>query len=140
MVSNVRLQVVQALYQMDMTSQDVEELVTEFTENYWDNDLERLEAEEICFERILRGAIRHLDVIDARLSIMLSQGWRAERMDRTMRAILRAGLYELLFSTSVSAQVVIKEYRRLAESFFSSSQVGLVRGILAQTLEVIDRQ
>lgn len=115
---------------MEMTSLGVEELVREFSENILENDLERNEIERICFERILRGVVEHLAVIDAKLVTMLAKGWRTDRIDRTLLAILRAGLYEILFSASISPQIVIAEYRKIAESFFSSSQVRLVRAIL----------
>ena len=127
MTSPARLQLVQALYQMDMTALDAEELINEFSERE-DSSLNEIEQES--FEALLRGVVKHLGGIDSKLEDALVEGWRAERIDRTMRAILRAGLYEILFRHLMPSGKIIKEYQRIAGSFFSQKQTRLVRGVL----------
>ena len=127
---NARLRLVQALYQMDMTAIPVEQLIIESSEHALDENAPPEEQEQAHFELLLRGVVQHLDVIDEKLQASLAEGWRAERMDRTLRAILRAGLHEILFSPLLPAQGVIADYGRLAESFFSASQASVVRGVL----------
>ncbi|MCY4034690.1 MAG: transcription antitermination factor NusB [Hyphomicrobiales bacterium] len=127
MTSPARLQLVQALYQMDMTALDAEELINEFSERE-DSDLNEIERES--FEALLRGVVEHLSEVDSKLGSALAEGWRAERIDRTMRAILRAGLYEILFSRLIPASKTIGEYREIAGSFFSPKQTRLVPGVL----------
>lgn len=127
MTSPARLQLVQALYQMDMTALDAEELINEFSERE-DSDLNEVERES--FEALLRGVVEHLSEVDSKLGSALAEGWRAERIDRTMRAILRAGLYEILFSRLIPASKTIGEYREIAGSFFSPKQTRLVPGVL----------
>ncbi len=53
-----------------------------------------------------------------------------ERLGAVMRALLRAGVYELMAFTDVPVKVVISEYVTLARSFFSESETGFVNGIL----------
>lgn len=127
MTSPARLQLVQALYQMDMTALGAEELINEFSERE-DSNLDEMEQES--FEALLRGVVEHLNDIDSKLGGALAEGWRAERIDRTMRAILRAGLYEILFRRLIPANKTIGEYRNIAGSFFSPKQTRLVPGVL----------
>ena len=138
MTAPSRLQAVQALYQMDMTSLDSEALIREFIEHPLDDETGLEKGEQECFEQILRGVAEHLDVIDTKLERALAQGWRAERMDRTLRAILRAGIYEMLFCPLQPANALIKDYREIAASFFSSGQAGLVRGVLERIRQESD--
>ena len=127
MTSPARLQLVQALYQMDMTALDAEELIKEFSER---EDSSLNETEQESFEALLRGVVKHLGDIDSKLEGALAEGWRAERIDRTMRAILRAGLYEILFRHLMPSNKIIKEYQKIAGSFFSRKQTRLVPGVL----------
>ena len=139
MTAPSRLQAVQALYQMDMTSLDSEALIREFVEHPLGEETELEKGEQERFEQILRGVAEHLDSIDAKLEAALAQGWRAERMDRTLRAILRASIYEMLFCPLQPANTLIKDYREIAASFFSSGQAGLVRGVLERIRQESDR-
>ena len=134
MADNTRLRLVQALYQMDMTAAPVEQLIGEFAQAALDDAPPPDERQQARFERLLRGAVQHLDAIDERLQACLAEGWRAERMDRTLRAILRAGLYEVLFSRLTPASSIIAGYRALAQSFFADSQASVVHGVLQAAL------
>lgn len=136
MTSSARLQLVQALYQMDMTALDAEELINEFSER---EDSSLNETEQENFEALLRGVVEHLSDIDSKLEGALAEGWRAERIDRTMRAILRAGLYEILFRHLVPSNKIIKEYRKIAGSFFSPKQTRLVPGVLERVAQEVGR-
>ena len=47
-----------------------------------------------------------------------------------MRAVLRAGEYELKRRRDVPARVVIKEYVDVAAAFLASDEVGMVNAVL----------
>ena len=47
-----------------------------------------------------------------------------------LRAILRAGAFELLARGDVPARVVINEYVEIAHAFFSGKEPGMVNGVL----------
>ncbi|HYI89389.1 MAG TPA: transcription antitermination factor NusB, partial [Beijerinckiaceae bacterium] len=47
-----------------------------------------------------------------------------------LRAILRAGAYELMFRKDVPARVAISEYVEVAHSFYSEDEPGLVNAVL----------
>ena len=135
MTDNTRLRLVQALYQMDMTAAPVEQLIGDNAASAFDDAPPPDEREQARFEHLLRGAVQHLDAIDEKIQACLAQGWRAERMDRTLRAILRAGLYEMLFSRLTPASSIIAGYRALAQSFFADSQASVVHGVLQAALK-----
>ena len=53
-----------------------------------------------------------------------------ERLDRTMKAILRAGSYELLARSDVPVGAVVSEYVDVAKAFFDAREAGFANGLL----------
>jgi N utilization substance protein B len=47
-----------------------------------------------------------------------------------MRAILRAGAYELMFRDDIPARAVISEYVDVARAFYDGEQPGFVNAVL----------
>jgi N utilization substance protein B len=68
--------------------------------------------------------------IPAAIARRLASGWRLERIDATVRAMLRAGAYELAHRPDVPTEVAIDEYVELAKSFFEGPEPGFVNGAL----------
>lgn len=88
------------------------------------------EAEVDFFDDIVSGAnARHAE-IDEAISAKLAEGWTLERIDRPMRAILRAGTYELLARADVPAGSVINEYLDVAHAFYDKRESAFVNGLL----------
>src|SRR5258706_16151051 len=81
-------------------------------------DAEYAEAEVDFFDDIVKGATTRRAEIDAAITGKLATGWTLERLDRSMRAILRAGTYELLARADVPVATVITEYVDVAHAFF----------------------
>jgi N utilization substance protein B len=128
-----RLAAVQALYQMEIGGAGVEAVIREFSDHRFDTDLEgeRLaEADEEFFAGIVRGVVADQKQIDGAISRRLAEGWRLERIDATLRAILRAGGYELLRRQDVPVEVAIDEYVEVAKSFFEGPEAGVANGVL----------
>jgi N utilization substance protein B len=91
-----RLSAVQALYQLEIGGEGVDTVVREFREHRFDADLEGEplgEADEDYFEEIVRGVVEHQQQIDRAVIARLAEGWKLERIDATVRAILRAGAF-----------------------------------------------
>ena len=131
--SVARLAAVQALYQMEVSSTGVENVIREFTEHRFDRDLEDMtlaQADEAFFADLVRGVVQHQKAIDGAVVKRLATGWKLERLDATVRAILRAGAYELSKRADVPTEVVIDEYVELAKSFFEGPEPGFVNGAL----------
>ena len=64
------------------------------------------------------------------LEVGCGDGWRLERIDSVLRAILRAGTYELMARLDVPAPVVINEYVNLAHAFFDGKEPGFANAVL----------
>lgn len=131
--SVARLAAVQALYQMEVSSAGAETVIREFAEHRFDRDLEDVTlagADEAFFADLVRGVVAEQKAVDAAIARRLAQGWRLERLDATVRAILRAGSYELAHREDVPTEVVIDEYVELAKSFFEGPEPGFVNGAL----------
>jgi N utilization substance protein B len=132
--SVARLAAVQALYQMEAAHAGVEAVIREFTEHRFDRDIEGetlAAADEAFFADLVRGVVASQGEVDRAVVKRLAQGWRLERLDATVRAILRAGAYELAHRADVPTEVVIDEYVELAKSFFEGGvEPGFVNGAL----------
>ncbi len=134
--SVARLAAIQALYQMEVSGVGVEAVIREFSEHRFDRKVEGEEsdtlasADEGFFAELIRGVVGAQREIDAAVVKRLATGWRLERLDATVRAILRAGAYELSHRSDVPTEVVIDEYVELAKSFFEGPEPGFVNGAL----------
>lgn len=131
--SVARLAAVQALYQMEVSSAGVEHVIREFTDHRFDRDIEGVtlaSADEAFFGDLVRGVVAEQKTVDAAVARHLAQNWRLERLDATVRAILRAGTYELSHRQDVPTEVVIDEYVEVAKSFFEDVEPGFVNGAL----------
>jgi N utilization substance protein B len=131
--SVARLAAVQALYQMEVSSAGAEAVIREFAEHRFDRDIEDMTlagADEAFFADLVRGVVANQREVDAAVARRLAQNWRLERIDATVRAILRAGAYELTHRADVPTEVVIDEYVELAKSFFDGPEPGFVNGAL----------
>jgi len=128
-----RLAAVQALYQMDISGAGSEAVIREFSDHRFDADIEGevlAEADEAYFADIVRGVVANQVEIDRAVVRRLAEGWRLERLDATVRAILRAGAWELAHSPDVPLEVVIDEYVELAKAFFDAAEARFVNAAL----------
>ncbi len=135
--SVARLAAVQALYQMETAAAGVEAVIREFIDHRFDSDIDseiegaRLAgADEAFFADLVRGVVAHQAEVDRAVVKRLAKGWRLERLDATVRAILRAGAFELTHHGEIPLEVVIDEYVDLAKSFFEGPEPGFVNGAL----------
>jgi N utilization substance protein B len=131
--SAARLAAVQALYQLEMEETPLAKLLHEFHEHRLGATIEDdtyAEAEVAFFDDIVTGADARRQEIDALIAERLAEGWSLERLDRPMRAILRAGAYELIARPDVPAAAVINEYLDVAHAFYDKRETGFVNGLL----------
>jgi N utilization substance protein B len=131
--SAARLAAVQALYQMEMEGTPLAQLLREFHEHRLGATIEDdtyAEAEVDFFDDLVTGADARRGEIDVLISARLAEGWSLERLDRPMRAILRAGAYEMIARPDVPVATVITEYVDVAHAFFDKRETGFVNGLL----------
>lgn len=128
-----RLAAVQALYQMELAGEGVETVITEFSNHRFDADIEGeplAEADEAWFADIVRGVIGGQRAIDESIKERLASNWRLERLDATLRALLRSGAWELSHKAEVPKEIVIDEYVELAKAFFDDAEAKFVNAAL----------
>jgi len=131
--SAARLAAVQALYQMEMEATPLAKLLHEFHEHRLGATIEDAtyeEAEVAFFDDLVAGVEARREEIDALIAERLAEGWSLDRLDRPMRAILRAGAYELIARADVPVATVISEYVDVAHAFFDKRETGFVNGLL----------
>lgn len=128
-----RLAAVQALYQMELAGEGVETVIAEFSNHRFDADIEGemlAEADEDYFAAVVRGVVERRGEIDAAVTARLASNWRLERLDSTLRALLRCGAWELAHSRDVPKEIVIDEYVELAKAFFDEAEAKFVNAAL----------
>jgi N utilization substance protein B len=133
--SRARLAAVQALYQMDVAETDLNEIIEEFKTHRLGPDCEEdavAGADTEHFERVLNGVVRRQRELDPLVDQQLATGWRLVRVDAILRAILRAGGFELMELGDVPARVVISEYVEVAHAFLEGDEPRVVNGVLDQ--------
>jgi N utilization substance protein B len=131
--SAARLAAVQAIYQQEMEGTPVPRLLKEFHDHRLGATIEGEtyhHAERDFFDDIVIGADARRDEIETLISERLAEGWTLERLDRPMRAILRAGAYELIARPDVPVASVITEYVDVAHAFYDKRESGFVNGLL----------
>jgi N utilization substance protein B len=132
--SVARLAAVQALYQLEANGEaDPQSVVGEFVRHRFGREIEdyRLgEADPDLFANIVCGVTDNRRRLDAEISAALTEDWPLSRLDSVLRAILRAGAYELIHRRDVPPRVSLSEYMAVAYAFFAGKEPGLANGVL----------
>jgi len=131
--SAARLAAVQALYQRDMEATPLAQLLHEFHHHRLGATIDGVEyadAEVDFFDDVVKGVEARSDELDGLIAARLAQGWSLARIDRPMKAILRAGAYELAARVDVPTGTVISEYVDVAKAFYDKREAGFVNGLL----------
>ena len=128
-----RLAAVQALYQMDVAKSGIHEILAEFASHWIGREVEGEQykpAELAFFRAILEGVLAEQVEVDVLIDRALQQGWPLRRVEAVLRAILRAGAFELMSRKDVPARVAIVEYTDIAGAFFDGEEVGMVNAVM----------
>ena len=131
--SAARLAAVQALYQQEMEGTPLAPLLHEFHHHRLGatiDDVDYAEAEVDFFDDVVSGVDARRDELDALIAGKLASGWSLARLDKPMKAILRAGAYELAARPDVPVGSVISEYVDVAKAFYDARESGFVNGLL----------
>lgn len=123
----------QMLFQIDMTRQDPQEVVSLFWQGRQVLDEARRHA-----ETLFRGALEVRPRLDQVLT-RVSAHWKLRRMPAVDRNLLRLALYEMLFETDTPRVVVINEAIEIAKKYGSEDSSQFVNGVLDRVREAIVR-
>ena len=130
-----RLAAVQALYQMDLAGTGLTEILAQFERHWIGREVEGaqyLPAEAAFFRDIVSGVVREQLKLDPLIDAALAERWPLKRIETILRAVLRAGAYELEHRKDVPARVVVAEYADVAAAFVERDETGMVNAVLDQ--------
>ena len=121
--SELRENAMVILYQLDILKNNnidynVEEIISENLEV--DNDFVR---------NIVYGVVTHLEEIDKTANKYM-KNWTIDRIDKTGAAILRIGLFEILYEEETPNIVAINEAVELAKKYSDDPVVKMINGVL----------
>jgi N utilization substance protein B len=128
-----RLGAVQALYQMEVGGSSLPAVIAEFEAHRLSTELEGEQlrpADKPFFRALVTGVVKGQRRIDPVIHAALPPTWPLTRIDLTLRAVLRCGVFELMERRDIPGRVVITEYVDIANAFFSGDEPRLVNGVL----------
>jgi N utilization substance protein B len=141
-----RYAAIQALYEIDITGKDAVDVIVEFERHRLDDLFVRDETggqsrtvDRELFHDLVLGATARQGDLDAALSRQLSAGWTLARCGYTLRAMLRAGAFELAGRPQTTIGTIIDEYVELARGFFEGNEPGFVHAVLDHAAPLLRR-
>lgn len=137
---SARIAAVQALYQVDVSGTPVPEVLSQLLHPTRADDRELFPAG--AFDRdlmgdIVVGAAARREDIDRSLASLLPPEWPLPRLDSVLRAVLRAGAYELMARPDVPTEVALSEYVEVARAFLGGKEPGMVNAVLDRLARVV---
>ena len=124
---------VQAVYQMEQNPADRHDVVRQFLQSRFGDDVKgTIEPDLDFFTAITQFLANDLSVFDEKIVEQLQAQWKIERLPSVSRSVLRCAIYELIHEQTVPALVVINEYVEVAKGFLDKKDVGFIHGVLDQ--------
>lgn len=117
----------QVLYQMDLTHNGYQEVLSNFWQSQEREDIEK-EVKEFTDE-LIKGVAQNLEAIDAKIC-QYATNWQLNRMAVVDRNILRLSSYELMFRSDIPPKVSINEAVELAKKYSGNEAGKFVNAIL----------
>ncbi|MBR1946167.1 MAG: transcription antitermination factor NusB [Alphaproteobacteria bacterium] len=148
--SSSRLAAVQALYQFSFGEKTIDEIARDFMagnigrEVIDENEMTGTEtfvpvmlAEPTLFAGILSSYADHSEQINEMISASFTEEWPAERVEMTLKAILQAGVAELMAFPETPVAIIITEYLDLTKSFYDGPEIKVANGILDRLAKIL---
>lgn len=132
--SEARQRVLQALYQWQLTGQDIPVIELQFLGDQEEVESPFLEEQDLrktdipYFKRLLHGIPQQVNQLDTMFTPVLDR--KITQLDPIELAILRIGCYELIFCPDIPFKVAINEAVELAKQFGAEQSHKYVNGIL----------
>jgi transcription antitermination protein NusB len=137
--SAARLACVQALYEIDVSGASSDPVLREFMTERWKNagNGSILAEPDIAFlTDLVHGVCTQSPRLDREIEAVLDE-WSLERLEILLRAILRAGAFELAERPDIPVRVVINEYVNVTHAFFAGKEAALVNAVLDRLSRIL---
>ena len=133
-----RLAAVQGLYQIALSASSPAEVVRDFRDHppplpSGDNNETAVSPgsfDQELFGEIVTGVMQNTAALDEMIAGAFDAKLSAGRVEALLRAVLRAGAYELHYHAKIPTGVIINDYVDVAHAFFGQKEPGLVNAVL----------
>lgn len=115
---------IQAYYQWLINDQSMSSVIKEFEDER--QGLEKADKE--YFKTLLKGMSKHLDALDKRLVPLLDRPLK--EISPVENAILKLGMYELIYHPELPWRVIMNESIELAKMFGAEQSHKYINGVL----------
>jgi len=129
--SAARLEAVQALYAMELNGLGTAQALADaggHLDEAAPPDMVAPDTALVAF--LVHGVSAEAGILDEMISQSLSGDWSNDRLEAVLRAVLRAGAYEIKARAETPTRVAISEYVDIAHAFYSGPEPGLVNAVL----------
>ena len=126
--SKARKRAIDAIYAADLRKESPETLLAATALQTMDR--QNQDAIFSYAREIVAGVIEHHSEIDDLLETY-SEGWSIERMPNVDRAILRVGIWEILYTDTPNG-VVVNEAVDVAKEYSTEESGGFINGLLSR--------
>ncbi len=147
-----RLAAVQALYQIDATQDSPEGIIKDFlagrvggigvaeaTDAAPESTVALAELDSELFIHLLRAVQERGDDIDGMIRGAVSPEWPWERLEMTLRALLRAGVAELLTRTDIPVGATVTEFVDIGHAFYAGAEPRMINAVLDRIARALGR-
>lgn len=132
--TRARRSAVQALYQWDLSASPMEDIIDEF----FNSEIKLKKIDKKYFKKILLGVVKESENLDQQLTPLIDR--KLHDLDPIERAILRLGMYELIFQIELPYKVILNEAIELAKRFGADQSYKYINGVLDKAQRSIERQ
>lgn len=144
-----RLVAVQALYQADLMQQSAVLVLKEFEAHRLQqrqgksylleiDTAEVLGAVDVPLMRdIVALALQHQAQLQEMLAANLPDSWTLERLERSLRIIMLAGLAEILYQPHTPAPIIVSDYVDVSHAYYGGKEPGFVNAVLDKVAKTV---
>ena len=135
-----RLAAVQSLYQLELGDGPARRAVYDLMHLRQDDIEEELvEPDNDLLTAITNGVQDRLSDVDSLIVGAMAEARSLDRAEAILRAILRAGTYELLTDAETPVGVIINDYVNVAHAFFTENEPAKLNGVLDKVAQNLGR-
>ena len=149
---SARLAAVQALYQVEVTQDPHDRIIKDFLvgkigglavaqnlETEKESIVALAEIDGELFINLVRAVETRGPEIDDMIKGSLSGEWPWDRLEITLRSVLRAGVAELLTRTDIPPNATIASFVDVAQAFYAGPESGMANAILDRISRALGR-
>ena len=131
---NARKHIFNLVFQTEFNVEtDIKETIETYTEEY--EDFQQVESDFVSRE--YRGILANIESIDSYID-KYAIGWSVQRLAKTDLAILRMGVYEIIFDDEIPDAVAVNEAVELAKEFSGDKAPAFINAVLSKIVKSKD--